>query len=77
VYNSLAQFMLYIKCVIVVFFESIKVLIMNSRTGFPFLFLVYLAAFLFNQDFSFRNDNETLKDTLVVKKHVEATAVKS
>jgi hypothetical protein len=46
---------------------------MNSRTGFPFLFLVYLAAFLFNQDFSFRND----KDTLVVKKHVEATAVKS
>jgi hypothetical protein len=46
---------------------------MNSRTGFPFLFLVYLAAFLFNQDFTFKND----KDTLVVKKHVEAIAVKS
>ncbi len=46
---------------------------MNSRTGFPFLFLVYLAAFLFNQDFSFKND----KDTLVVKKHVEVAAVKS
>jgi hypothetical protein len=46
---------------------------MNSRTGFPFLFLVYLAAFVFNQDFSFKND----KETLVVKKHVEASAVKS
>lgn len=46
---------------------------MNSRTGFPFLFLVYLAAFIFNQDLSFKND----KDTFVVKKQVETTAVKS
>ena len=46
---------------------------MNSRTGFPFLFLVYLAAFLFNHDFNFKHD----KDALVVKKHVEVVAVKS
>ena len=72
-YNSLAQFVLYIKCVNCDIFLSIKVLIMNSRTGFPFLFLVYLAAFVFNQDFSFKNE----KETLVVKKHVEAVAVKS
>jgi hypothetical protein len=41
---------------------------MNSRTGFPFLFLVYLAAFVFNHDLNFKSD----KDSLVVKKHIEA-----